>query len=136
MPVTFNDVARANGVPALTAAELLYVRATVLLFESTGSQAPTEDVNAALAALAEEGRQILRAHIAKYKAGEVVIDGGTDAIRYEPILERWAIRNGIRALLTDTGLVTLEQEFQPNTSNALQLVSFNLGSFGTSSEFG
>jgi hypothetical protein len=122
-------------VTALTDAEKLFVRQTVLVFESTASAASETDVNAALDALDAPGRQSLRAHIAAYTPGMTTIDGGSRAAHYDPTEERWSIRNGIRSLLTGTGLISLPQEDRPATADSIQLVSLNLASYDTGDEW-
>lgn len=86
----------------LTADEVNYVRR--ILRKGALTTVPTSDeVETAVAALAPEERREVRALIDSYGpydlAGEVEIDGGSDAIQYDAVTERWAIRNDLRVLL-------------------------------------
>lgn len=134
MPVTLADINRASGAATLTTVERLYALTPVLTHESTVAAPTAADVTEALDALeatedAVARRQSLRAHLAAYKRGMVVIDGGANAANYQPKLERWAIRNGVRLLLG------MSAEPEPASSDSLQLISIPLTSYCTGDEY-
>ena len=87
---------------ALTDAEANYVR-RILRRGSTVAVPTSADVTTALAALEAEQWQEVRALIESYGqydlAGEVILDGGADALKYDAVRERWGVRNDLRVLL-------------------------------------
>lgn len=134
MPVTLGDINRSSGAATLTAVERLYALTPVLTHESTVTAPTAAEVTTALDALeaaddAVARRQSLRAHLAAYKRGMVVIDGGANAANYQPKLERWAIRNGVRLLLG------MSAEPEPASSDSLQLISIPLTAYCTGDEY-
>jgi hypothetical protein len=131
MPVTLAQInAQTTGV--LSAAEKRAVR-VVLREESTVTVPSDADTTAALDAIDAgdtSGRQELRAHLAGYKVGQVIIDGGAKAVTYDPVLERWGVRNAVRLLLG------FSAEPRPvGGTDAIQLVSLNLATYDTEDEY-
>ncbi len=100
MPTYDEIIAFSSAV--LTDAETNYVR-RILRRGSTVSPPLDADVTVAVAALTAEQRQEVRALIESYGqydlAGEVVLDGGADALKYDAVRERWGVRNDLRVLL-------------------------------------
>ena len=60
-------------------------------------------MTSAVATLEAEQNQEVRALIESYGqydlAGEVILDGGADALKYDAVRERWGVRNDLRVLL-------------------------------------
>lgn len=134
MPVTIGDINRASGTAALAGWERLFVRTPLLSHESTVAVPTSAEITTALDAMeaaedAVDQRQQLRAIIAAYKRGMVVIDGGANAANYQPKLERWAIRNGARLLLN------FAAEPEPGGSDSLRLLSLPLTNYCSGSEY-
>jgi hypothetical protein len=132
VPVTPAQI-RAQSTAALDAVDKGAVR-LVLREESTVAVPTAAEVTAALAALDAgdaAGRQELRAHLAQYKAGQVVIDGGAKAVTYDPVLERWGVRNAVRLLLG----FSAEPRPVSSASDTMQLVSIALTSYGEGDEY-
>jgi hypothetical protein len=131
VPVTAAQI-RAQSSAALDTVDKAAAR-MILREESTVAVPTDADVTAALAALDAgdaAGRQELRAHIAQYKVGQVVIDGGAKAVTYDPVLERWGVRNAVRLLLG------FSAEPRPvGGTDAMQLVSIQLTSYGEGDEY-
>jgi hypothetical protein len=132
MPVTIGQI-NQQSTAVLTATEKRAVR-LVLREESTVTVPDESDILAAVTALDAgdaAGRQELRAHLAQYKAGQVIIDGGAKAATYDPVLERWGVRNGVRLLLG----FTAEPRPVSAAGDAMQLVSLSLASYETGDEW-
>jgi hypothetical protein len=131
MPVTLQQISSASTA-TLTAAERRATR-MVLREESTVAVPSDADVTAALDALDADsdasGRQELRAHLAQYKSGQAIIDGGTDAVTLRPKTVRWGVRNGVRLLLG------FDAEPEPGTEDSLQFISLPLTSYCSGSEY-
>ncbi len=128
MPAVLEDI-EAEATGALSAAER-YATRQVLRIESSVAVPGDSDVTTALDALDADadtsGRQTLRAELRQYKSGQILLDGGTDALTYDVALERWGVRNAIRLLLG------FSAEPRPVTlsSDAIQLVSIPLTNYG------
>lgn len=130
MPVLLDDIL-AQSDAALSAAETLYVR-QVIREESTVTVPSDGDVTTALAALDEAGRQHLRAQLAEYKSGQILIDGGQDAMTYDVALERWGVRNAVRLLL---GFAAEPRPANLAGQDVMQFVSIQLSNYGTTDEW-
>lgn len=98
---TYDEITALASTP-LTDAEVNYVR-RILRKGATVAVPTAAEVAAAVALLEPEQCQEVRALFDTYGqhdlAGEVTLDGGADALKFDAVQERWAVRNDLRVLL-------------------------------------